>query len=185
MNTKTCEKCGWVLDIRDPHTRCPVCGTKFQVGICYHCKQVVQYYRPDRNMCKHCYDTITRKPKDKQSMNDRRRAFYEEWIEKISKIPHSYPTLTEEQWLAAVKHFNGCALCKNTEVESRGYFVPYGSGGRYCDWNIIPMCFECSTSLRRNPNYFLYDRPEGLPKIVDYLEVRINAALATDAKHGE
>jgi hypothetical protein len=103
---------------------------------------------------------------------------YNEWLEKIKAIPKNYPTLTEQQWMEAVKHFNSCALCGNESIDARGYFVPFNKGGRYCDWNIIPLCERCATKTKTNPNYFL-DRPTGLANIVDYLEVKINGARTT------
>lgn len=111
-------------------------------------------------------------------MLNRRREIYNEWIESIRKIPKNYPTLTEEQWMEAVKHFGGCALCKDESIDARGYFIPFKLGGRYCDWNIIPVCAECATTARRNPNYFLWSRPAGLMDVIDYLEVKINNAKA-------
>lgn len=174
---KTCSKCGWVLAIQHPLTHCPICRTPFNVGICSVCKKPIEYYRRGRRVCKRCYDTVWRTPRDHMTMMNRREEFYAEWIENISKIPKSYPTLTEEQWLAAVKHFNGCALCKSETVDTRGYFIPFNKGGRYCDWNIIPICDKCATEYRKNPNYFKRNRPDGLMDIVDYLEEKINGAI--------
>ena len=180
--TKTCPKCGWVLAIQHPLKRCPICKTRFLVGICNVCKKAVVFYRQGWSVCKHCYDTVWRTPHDSSEVLRRRDEFYEEWIEKISKIPKSYPTLTEAQWLEAVKHFNGCALCKNETVDTRAYFIPFNRGGRYCDWNIIPVCDKCACRGNKSPNYFKYDRPEGLMGIVDYLEEKINGALNKSTK---
>ena len=128
-------------------------------------------------MCKKCYDTTTRKPDAMKQVMRRRREVYNEWIEKIKTIPKDYPRLTEAQWLEAVKHFNGCAMCNSEYVESRWYFIPFKLGGRYCDWNIIPVCYKCATKIRNNPNYFLHERPVGLIKIIDYLEEKVNEAI--------
>lgn len=176
MTTKTCEKCGWVLAIQDPLIRCPICKTKFKVGLCNICKQPVEYYRKDRCVCRTCYDKVTRKPDADKRLFQRRYAVYDEWLAKIASVPKNYPTLTEAQWLEAVKHFNGCALCKSESVDTRGYFVPFNRGGRYCDWNVIPICESCATEVRINPNYFVRRRPEGLVDIINYLEDRLNAA---------
>ena len=107
----------------------------------------------------------------------RRKAVYNEWVEKVKLVPRDYPTLTEEQWMEAVKHFGGCALCGEESIDARSYFVPFKDGGRYCDWNIIPVCSKCALKTRTNYNYFLYERPKGLINIISYLEVRLNAAL--------
>lgn len=178
MTTKTCEKCGWVLAIQDPLKRCPICKTKFKYGICRICGQPVELYR-ERNCCKHCYDTVTRTPNDRMQMVRRRRELYKEWCEMIAEIPKNYPTLTEEQWLAAVKHFGGCALCKSDSIDARGYFIPLKDGGRYCDWNIIPICEKCALKNKTAPYFSDDKRPAGLHEIVDYLEEKINAARST------
>lgn len=185
MTTKTCKKCGWVLAIQDPNVYCPICHTRFEVGICKVCKQPVEYYRNDRCVCRTCYDTVTRKPDAKARVTQRRSDIYAELLEKISRIPRTYPTLTETQWLQAVKHFNGCALCESESVDTRGYFIPFKKGGRYCDWNIIPICEKCAIRPKKNPNYFLNRRPTGLINIITYLEEKIDEAIRKDAGAGK
>ena len=173
------------MDIHDPSPRCPICKTKFEYGICAKCGKYVKFYRDNRLVCKECYDTKTRTPNDNQAKERRRAEFFKEWCETIGRIPRSYPTLTEEQWLAAVKHFGRCAMCQDERIDARGYFIPFENGGRYCDWNIIPVCDKCAMRMKKDRNFFLaYNRPKGINDIVDYLEEKINAALArsTDAK---
>lgn len=181
MTTKTCKKCGWVCAIQDSNYFCPVCGTKFTTGICNICGRPVEYYGPDRRICKECYNKYTRKPDATQRLRQRRADMYQEWLEKIKKVPKSYPTLTENQWMNAIKHFNGCALCHDESIDARGYFVPFDKGGRYCDWNIVPLCEKCATKTKLNPNYFL-SRPVGLTDIIDYLEVILNGAITESSK---
>lgn len=111
-------------------------------------------------------------------MRQRRIEVYQDWLEKIRKIPKDYKTLTEEQWLQAVRHFDGCALCGAESIDTRGYFVPFELGGRYCDWNIIPMCSKCATKNKTNYNWFLEAKqPVGLVDIITYLEVKVDAAI--------
>ena len=180
MTTKTCNNCGWVLAIQDPKTHCPVCGTKFTTGICTICKQPVVYYRHNRLVCRHCYDTVTRKPDANAKLAARRKKVYEEWRAKIDKIPKDYPALTDKQWLDACKHFEGCACCGDQPIEARGYFIPFKHGGRYCDWNVIPLCAKCATAMRKQPNPFTsHSRPKRLIEIIDYLEDKLNAACKT------
>lgn len=176
MDTKTCSKCGWVVALHDPSNYCPVCGEPFPIRVCSICGKTFEYWAK-KTMCKECY----RKYVDvgnNEAMKRRRIAMYNEWLEKIHRIPKDYPPLTEEQWMEAVKHFGHCALCKNESIDTRGYFIPFEKGGRYCDWNVIPLCSECATTMKRNLNWFLSrKRPAGLTGIIDYLEVRVNAAL--------
>jgi hypothetical protein len=107
----------------------------------------------------------------------RRDAIYAEWKSRIAEVPKDYPPLTEEQWMEVVKHFNGCAMCGSEDISTRGYFVPFKEGGRYCDWNIIPLCEKCATTIKYKPNPFKYKRPKQLMDIVDYLEEKLNAAI--------
>ena len=176
MDTKTCSKCGWVVAMRDPSNYCPVCGTAFEYRICSMCGKVYKMWAR-RSVCKECYRKYVDVGNGK-AMIARRRAVYAEWLEKVRKVPTDYPKLTEEQWMEAVRHFNGCALCKNESVDTRGYFIPFKDGGRYCDWNVIPLCSDCALTLKTNLNWFLGPkRPEGLVDTITYLEVRLNAAI--------
>ena len=183
MTTKTCEKCGYTTGIRDPQKRCPVCNTRFRYGICSCCGEPSRFYHPHGCMCKFCYDTTCRQPNADAEAKDRRRAEYQAWLDKIKLIPKDYPTLTEEQWLEAVKYFNGCAMCGDESIDARQYFIPFEYGGKYCDWNVLPVCSKCATRTGGradfNYNYFL-KRPKlpGLPKIIKYLGDKIDGALA-------
>lgn len=187
MTTKTCKKCGWVLDIRDPSTKCPICKTWFTEGLCRKCGMPVVYYRHGRPVCKQCYDKYERDPDAMRRIRQRRRDLYQEWLQRIKKIPKTYPTLTEAQWLKAVRHFNGCALCEHEIVDTRQYFIPFKDGGRYCDWNIIPVCESCALKIKLNPNYFAIEtnKPTGLLNIVDYLEEKIDGALNASTEKNE
>lgn len=177
MPTKTCSKCGWVMDIRDPTSHCPICHTRFPAGVCSICGEVKPYFRDFGRTCKDCYLHVVKKPDDEQRMNERRRAIYNEWRQKIASIPKNYPTLTEAQWLDACKYFGGCACCGDESIDARGYFVPFRHGGRYCDWNIIPMCERCATAIRIHGNMFATGaRPARLVDIINYLEDKLNAA---------
>ena len=176
MRTKVCKKCGWVLAIQDPTRYCPICKTRFYEGICTKCKQPVEYYR-DRLVCRKCYDTVVRRPDEQQRVKQRRAQIYKEWLARIAKVPKTYPTLTEDQWLKACKYFGGCAFCGAESIDSRGYFVPFSEGGRYCDWNMLPLCERCATATRLQPNAFASGcRPKRLVEIINYLEDKLNAA---------
>lgn len=182
MTTKVCTNCGWELAVQDPNNFCPICHTRFKIGICNKCGQVVEFYGSDRGVCRECY-LASRTPGAMQRVRQRRDAIYNEWLDKIRSIPKSYPTLTEVQWLEAVKFFGRCALCESESVDARGYFVPFKLGGRYCDWNVVPLCEKCAMKVKTNPNYFQsYPRPVGLDKIIEYLEVRLDAAIAKSRK---
>lgn len=190
MGTKTCEKCGWVVDDRTLNNYCPVCKTKFKIGICTTCGRLVTFYRPRQNVCKECYDKYTRKPDATSKYRKKRAARYTTWVEKISHIPKDYPTLTEAQWLAAVKHFNGCAICGAETIDTRQYFIPFKDGGRYCDWNIIPVCTNCAITTARAQKagliYFTrFPIPVGLKRTTEYLEERINEALKYGSESSE
>jgi hypothetical protein len=115
-------------------------------------------------------------------------------------VPKDYPTLTEAQWLEACRFFDGCARCSSKEIDTRGFFIGKALGGRYCDWNIIPLCTRCAKMWQLDKSMFKYayhkDTMEGdkryrkigvsdsktelqdsLEKLVGYLEVRLNNAI--------
>ena len=122
------------------------------------------------------------------------------WLDKVKRVPKGYPTLTEAQWLEACNFFNGCARCYSDEIDTRGFFVGSELGGRYCDWNVIPLCTKCAKmwQLDRSMFRYAYDKdcmkgdkryiPLGDPNarkefqtslenIVKYLEVRLDNAI--------
>ena len=163
------------MALHDPSNRCPVCGTLFDVRVCSICGEPFEPW--GRSMCRPCYRKYVNVGNGKAQRN-RRKEVYSEWLEMIQQVPKDYPTLTEEQWMEAVQHFGGCALCGDESIDTRGFFVPFKSGGRYCDWNVIPLCSRCATRNKTNYNWFLETkRPVGLTDIVTYLEVRLNAAI--------
>lgn len=125
---------------------------------------------------------------------------FDQWIDKVKQVPKDYPTLTEAQWLEACNFFNGCARCASEEIDTRGFFVGRELGGRYCDWNVIPLCTKCAKMWRLDKSMFIYayhkdsvkgdkryrqlgasDNPhefrDSLEKLVSYLEVRLNNAI--------
>ena len=113
-------------------------------------------------------------------------AILNDWLGKIKLLPSSYPTLTQDQWLATCGHFNGCAYCSAESIDSRVYFIPFKLGGRYCDWNIIPACEKCAMRVKLIDNPFVYaERPnerQALQRIINYLEERLNAAVEKTSK---
>jgi hypothetical protein len=115
---------------------------------------------------------------------------YNDWKARIAKVPKNYPTLTEDQWMAACRHFGGCAQCGSENIEARGFFVAFKDGGRYCDWNVIPMCDRCAADWKLCPNPFRAARQrdnagrsfnlrECLTEIVSYLGGKLDVAVST------
>ena len=186
MSTRTCKKCGWVVSDNDPVKACPVCHTKYEKkkrtdtpGICKRCGKPYEPWSKYKrqNYCLPCYQIVYNKIDRDNRLYQRRRDIYNEWLKKIAQVPKDYPTLTEKQWMEAVKHFGKCAICGDESIDTRGLYIPFKSGGRYCDWNVIPICSKCAQKAKSNYNYFLYDRPPGLIGIIDYLEPRLEAAI--------
>lgn len=182
MVTKTCKSCGYTVD-REKRTRtCPECGTVFDENYCVCCGCYCT--PPDLikgSYCKECYDTLIRKPgaekRSKDKWNNNIMSIWNDWQSKISKVPQQYPPLTEAQWLETCKHFNGCAFCGSDDISARGYFVPFNMNGRYCDWNIVPLCEKCamtaqnmSTAINYNPFKSLARKDlERFYSIINYL----------------
>ncbi len=129
MNTKKCETCGWEAPPGYPADTCSYCGVQFGVRL---------------NKNKRFYE------KSKRVAQQR----YEDWIELVDgAFTH---TLTEEEWLRACDYFDGCALCGSENISTRHYFIPFKAGGKYTEYNIIPVCEECTLTLKRAKNPFKY-----------------------------
>ena len=114
---------------------------------------------------------------------------FDDWIAKIKQVPKDYPTLTEEQWLEVCMHFGGCARCQSSEVDTRGFFISAKLGGRYCDWNIIPLCEKCAGSWDLDKSVFRYTEKKAyntknlsyrdcLEKIITYLGGKLDNAIS-------
>ena len=82
--------------------------------------------------------------------------------------------------MRACRHFNGCAKCGDETIDARGFFISFKNGGRYCDWNIIPLCSKCAAdwSLDKNPFKLAmtrdhreksFDRRDCIKEITKYL----------------
>lgn len=114
---------------------------------------------------------------------------YNAWMDKVKKVPANYPTLTEQQWMDACRYFGGCARCHSKDIEARGFFIGFEVGGRYCDWNIIPLCERCSKVWNLTLNPFLlaerkdrveradYEYRENLHNIIEYLGGKLDDAV--------
>lgn len=109
----------------------------------------------------------------------------------MRKVPKNYPTLTEDQWLAACRYFDGCARCHSDEIDTRGFFISAKLGGRYCDWNVIPLCEKCANawdltiSVFRNAEHRDHARRttehrECMKKIVEYLGGKLDDAIRNE-----
>lgn len=202
MSTKTCKSCGWVFPSTQPGKKCLICGTPFDVIVCTICGKALPISEivPGTCTCVECVrlrnNTLSLKSRHRRYERLDRR--FDDWIAKVRRVPTKYPTLTEAQWLEACKHFNGCARCNSDEIDTRGFFIARSLGGRYCDWNIIPLCERCAKIWKLDKSVFTYaikkdyrknkssskfhgdgttEYADNLEKIIEYLEVRLDNAL--------
>ena len=190
MATKTCKKCGWEIDRKNTLRSCPVCHTKYDEGYCCICGAYCtgnDYVK--HNYCRDCYNEVYGAPTraiQRKAAIQANKDMYNEWYGKMLNVPADYHTLTEDEWLEVCKHFNGCAICGDMEISARAFFIPFKEGGRYCNWNIIPVCEACSIrwqTVTKMPthtpfsNYLqLTNGKQTLQNIKEYLEVRLDAA---------
>ena len=197
MNTRVCKKCGWVYPATQPGTKCVVCGEPFDEVICRTCGKLVSGKDrvPKRNQCKACHNAEERMHMIKYD-GERDAGFeikYKEWLARIAAVPKNYPTLTEEQWMNACRHFRGCAQCGNEAIEARGLFIAFADGGRYCDWNVVPLCDKCASEWKKCPNPFRlawtrdnnsrsFNRRECLERISKYLGGKLDNAIKAAKK---
>lgn len=187
MSTKTCKNCGWVYPITQPGRKCIICGEPFEFVLCSTCGVLTPLDKMESGtgICKACaaaYDR-TVKAQRKQLQTDA----FDEWIARVNAVPKNYPTLSEKQWLEACMFFDGCARCHSKDIDARGFFVGPALGGRYCDWNIIPLCERCASRWNLTKNVFIHaetadhisrksEHRECLEKIIQYLGGKLDAA---------
>ena len=205
MNTKTCKRCGWVYPITQPGNRCRICGTTFDVVLCVRCGALTpkeELPNQSSSYCRSCYRAIAREAKARtgkirhQRFLDRKKDEFDEWLSKVHSVPADYPTLSEAQWIDACRFFGGCARCGSADIDTRGFFISRANGGRYCDWNIIPLCEKCAGIWNLDKNQFLYtvtksytskrlDFQDQLKKIKQYLEAKLDAAVSYRKEEAE
>ena len=168
MNTKKCEKCGWEYPIDYPDKRCKFCNTIFKKRICSDCGTYTDIM-PKGSICMKCQYQRTKKGADRRYRDHYIKVRKEaadklaHWQKLFAAVPTPLRTLTEEDWVAACKHFGKCALCGIESIDARGMFIPFDLGGRYTAWNIIPICDKCATKLKLQPNPFVRNDPHLYP----------------------
>lgn len=196
MSTKTCKRCGWVYPITQPGNICKICGEPFDVVLCRSCGSIIsgdERYA-GKNLCVACGKSYNNahSPIYKKKRIEALEKRFDDWITKVQQVPAKYPTLTEAQWLEVCRFFDGCARCHNEIIDARGFFIGAKLGGRYCDWNVIPLCERCASRWKLDKDIFVNvlqkdhqekgtEYRECLEKIVQYLEVKLDAAIANVA----
>lgn len=194
MNTKTCKRCGWVYPITQPGPRCKICGEPFELIVCRTCGKITDSSGIAKsNLCRKCHSRSII-PYGKGNYNrliGRLEDKLATWLDKVTKVPKNYPTLTEEQWIEACRFFNGCARCSSDDIDARGFFISAKLGGRYCDWNVIPLCERCAKTWDRTNNVFITATfrdwqnkssvyRNQLERIIEYLEVKLVNAIRSN-----
>ena len=192
--------CGWEVPATHVNAVCPVCRTPYDSFTCIRCRKKVPISErtAGRNWCKACdYAAHLRRCAAYQArVNALLDSHFEEWLSKVRRVPKNYPTLTEEQWIEACRYFCGCARCGSEDITARGFFIGFDIGGRYCDWNVIPLCDKCAGSFKESVNQFIYTRNRGrntksaelmdcLWAIVEYLGGKLDRALESGGKPSE
>lgn len=103
--------------------------------------------------------------------------------------------ITHKHWLEVCGYFKKCAVCAENEIEAKYFLVPFKKEGKYCNYNIIPICLKCramidNTNIKDNPFYLKYRRirrrvkgikdnrfADNIIKAIEYLERRIRKEL--------
>ena len=156
MNIRICKKCGWKFPETQPGIACTWCKTEFDERYCVKCNTLKpkSEFETTYNMCNACRGTVIRARYREQC--DMQATVTKElldgWI--ASTKLHKHKLLTEQDWLAACRHFNGCAFCGEESIDARVFFIPFKFGGRYTKDNVVPACDKCATSLKRLKNPF-------------------------------
>lgn len=176
-------------------TVCSKCGLDIPTSECYkraECQNCVVQKRRANHASKAALAGVTRYTKRELIKAE---AQLEVWQERIAAVPKDYHTLTEDEWNRAVKYFDGkCAFCQDNKYVHRGMFLLVDQGGRYCDWNMVPICATCIVKPKdKNPFRFMntayigsksiatkrkYNKKK-LEKIIKYLEPILLRAIAS------
>lgn len=157
--TKVCSKCGWEFPVTSKGRNCRFCKTPFLEGFCASCGTYGKFATGTPH-CKKCHSKKTNDPKYNyrkyQKPLEEAEDRFDEWLHVISKVPLPARTLTQDEWLEACAYFGKCAVCSSEEIAARSFFVTFKFGGRYANWNIIPVCEKCATSLVHQQNPFIH-----------------------------
>lgn len=199
-DTMTCPHCGFEYPIQMTKLHyCKYCGTALTEGTCSVCGKVTDHmskWQP--SLCEDCFKVRNRKYQNDKYARHKTRAqeLYDAWIAKIKRIPPTYPRLTEKQWMEVCRYFGGCAMCGKEEVSTRHLWIPAKDGGRYCDWNVVPLCEDCMITLQKQRSrldpFIRVEstcgsraiRKESLAatkRIMAYLEEKLNNAASKDS----
>lgn len=126
-------------------------GTK----VCPHCKSVHSLTAP--NKCRVCGKEIltAEERKKRNSMlsmatQQRKADRIQAVIDELKPLQVSLPTLTEEEWLKACKHFKRCAICEKEDIEVRFMVLRPDEGGKYNRGNVLPTCTRCANRANRS-----------------------------------
>lgn len=96
-----------------------------------------------------------------------------------SKKRNLVDTLTDEQWTAALEHFNHrCAYCIDGAAECQEHCTPVDKGGSYSASNIVPACLKCNSSKGARHLKFWWKQqtfftPEALAKVENWLQAQL------------
>lgn len=194
---KVCPNCKWEYPATYTYNNCRFCKTEFNMRTCPQCgefKPMSEFIRGSnghiQSYCRTC-KTAQWKADDTRQKKDTRMArfvtkerdacdaLFKDWL---ARSTIAYKPMTEQQWLEACNHFNGCALCDNDHIEVRQYFINFKDGGMYTAWNMYPICGKCATRIRLIANPFMWlNRRLGYAwcteergnKLIKYLESRL------------
>lgn len=158
MDTIVCSKCDKVTPKRPYSSQCEPCELSYVKPTVVHDPQARREY----------ITSLTYKHSEEY------KALLEDWQRRIKEA--NPPVLKESQWIRAVAHFNGCALCSNDYAEVRYQLLIPELGGKYTVLNTIPLCEKCSKVKNRSTNFIKWltasrtlDK-KATTKILKYLE---------------
>lgn len=180
MMVRVCKNCGATTETKRYY--CRECGTEFDLWWVACCQKWLPKEQATKSFeCKVC--SRARKVAWQKKNRARHSATSSRSINRFNALEHArysklveeqkkrmFKPLSEEQWSKACDYFNGCAICAKP-IEKRALVVPAKEGGRYCVYNVIPLCVECST---KGVDFFAKlvrcdkSKKEAVDKIYDY-----------------
>lgn len=169
-----CTGCGWEYP-QPGRLNCRFCNTILPIQVCKACKVPKQLSNFDtifdkrngvhypRHQCKACEGRrVCANSKAKRLVYKQQiKELFNEWRTMITDL--TFVPMTEEEWIKTCRYFGGCAICGESHIEVREFFVAFKDGGRYTVWNMFPMCSTCARPLRaaRNPFRWMHKALSG------------------------
>lgn len=174
---RVCPKCGWYYPPSSKHLKkCKFCGTIFDAQVCKYCNETFSTAEAKAysdtpgtfiaRICPTCAEQViklSRKELNTTKFNTRInciKRLHEMYNTHISfyKKLHTKNTTISRLNTELVRNYRGCFFCMS-QIDSYRMIIPPADGGRYDEFNVIPLCKECAKMLDYDKNILVAAEP--------------------------